>query len=128
VNENSFPNPKPRHAALIAYKVFADAAGKGSLFIITVVAAHRLSTEAFGIFSLGSTLGWMLAVAADWGMQLHVARAVARAPEDAGRVLAAWLRARILTTAISIVVAAAAILAIGLGADTSAAFLVLALS
>jgi len=128
VNENSFPNPKPRHAALIAYKVFADAAGKGSLFIITVVAARRLSTEAFGIFSLGSTLGWMLAVAADWGMQLHVARTVARAPEDAGRVLAAWLRPRIRTTVISIVVAAAASAAIGVGGDTSAAILVLALA
>ena len=127
VDENSFPNPKPRHAALIAYKAFADVAGKGSLFIITIVAARRLSAQAFGIFALGSTLGWMLAVAADWGMQMHLARAVARAPDQAGRLLATWLRVRTWTAVSSLVVAAAAVAAIGVRANTGAAILVLAL-
>ena len=98
VNENPFQNPKPRHAALVAYKAFADVACKASLFVITVVAARRLSGDGFGIFSLGSTLGWMLAVAADWGMQMHLARAVARAPDNGTRLLTAWLRVRVWST------------------------------
>src|SRR5947208_7832677 len=78
VDETSFPIAKPRQAWLIAYKAFADAAGKGSMFVITIAAARRLSPQAFGVFSLGATLGWMVAVVSDWGIQLHVARDVAR--------------------------------------------------
>src|SRR4051794_22256622 len=36
VDETSFPIAKPRYALLIAYKAFADLAGKGSLFVITI--------------------------------------------------------------------------------------------
>src|SRR5262249_32103148 len=75
VDERSFRNPKLRPAFLITYKAAADLAAKGSLFVVTVVAARRLSAQAFGVFSLGSTLGWMAAVASDFGIQLHVARA-----------------------------------------------------
>jgi O-antigen/teichoic acid export membrane protein len=102
VAESSFRNPKLRDARLVAYKAFADAAGKASIFLITVVAARRLSAEAFGIFSLASTLGWMLAVAADCGIQLHVAREVARTPAAAADLLGAWLRVRLWTTAAAI--------------------------
>src|SRR5207244_23998 len=59
VDETSFPNAKSRDPRLIAFKAFADLAGKGSLFVITIAAARRLSPESFGIFALGSTLGWM---------------------------------------------------------------------
>jgi len=104
VDESSFRNPKLRDARLVAYKAFADAAGKGSVFLVTVVAARRLSPEAFGIFSLASTLGWILAVAADCGIQLHVARAVARTPARASGILSAWLRVRLWTTAAAIAV------------------------
>jgi O-antigen/teichoic acid export membrane protein len=112
VDERSFRNPKLRNAGLIAYKAFADLAGKGSLFVITIAAARRLSPEAFGAFSLGSTLGWMLAVATDFGIQLHLAREVARHPADARQLLRSWLRVRLWT-------AAAAIGAVAIG--TSAA-------
>ena len=111
MDETSFPNAKPRRAWLIAYKTLADLAGKGSLFVITVVAARRLSPEAFGVFSLGSTLGWIVAVVSDCGIQLHLARAVARHPDDAARLLGAWLRVRLWTAA-----GALAIVAIGLAA------------
>ena len=120
VDENSFHNPKPRHAALVAYKALADIAGKGSLFVVTVVAARRLSADAFGIFALGSTLGWMLAVAADWGMQMHLARAVARTPHAAARLLTAWLRIRAWTMVGSIAVALAAMAAWRLDASAAA--------
>ena len=116
MDETSFPNPKPRRALLIAYKAFADLAGKGSLFVITVAAARRQSPEAFGVFSLGSTLGWIVAVVSDCGIQLHLARAVARHPSDAPRLLRTWLRVRLWTAA-----GAVAICAIGLAAGRTPA-------
>src|SRR5476649_2921127 len=99
VDETSFPNAKPRNALLIAYKAFADLADKGSLFVITIVAARRLSPESFGVFSLGSTLGWIVAVVSDCGIQLHLARAVARRPAEASQLLRGWLRVRLWTAA-----------------------------
>ena len=94
-DERSFRNPKLGDALLISYKTVADLAAKGALFAITVFAARRLAPVAFGVFSLGSTLGWMAAVASDFGIQLHLARAVARRPEDAAQLLATWLRLRL---------------------------------
>ena len=102
--ESSFRNAKSRDAMLIAYKALADLAAKGSLFVVTVVAARRLSQESFGIFALGSTLGWIMAVAADCGIQLHLARAVARAPADAASLLGAWLRVRLGSSAAAILI------------------------
>jgi O-antigen/teichoic acid export membrane protein len=107
VDETSFPNAKSSSALLIAYKAFADLAGKASLFIITIIAARRLSPQSFGTFSLGSTLGWMVAVVSDCGIQLHLARTVARRPEHASELLRGWWRVRVWTAAgaIAIVVA-----------------------
>jgi O-antigen/teichoic acid export membrane protein len=116
VDETSFPNAKSHSARLIAYKAFADLAGKGSLFLITIVAARRLSPQSFGTFSLGSTVGWMVAVVSDCGIQLHLARAVARRPAEASRLLSAWLRVRVWTAAVAIV-----IVVIGLASGWSAA-------
>jgi O-antigen/teichoic acid export membrane protein len=110
VDENSFRNAKLRSAILIAYKAFADLAGKGSLFLVTIVAARRLSPESFGIFSLGSTVGWILAVATDFGIQLHLARAVSRAPADAATLLRTWLRVRVWTAAGAMVLVAVVLL------------------
>jgi len=104
VAENTFRDSKLTDVFLVGYKAFADLAGKGVMFVITIVAARRLTASAFGVFALSSTLGWMLAIAADCGIQLHVARAVARAPHDAGAVLAPWLRVRAWTTAASIAI------------------------
>ena len=95
VSETAFRDLKSRGAWLVVYKAFADLAGKGVMFAITVVAARRLTPQAFGIFALASTLGWILALATDFGIQAHVARTVARAPADAAAVLAAWLRPRV---------------------------------
>jgi O-antigen/teichoic acid export membrane protein len=109
VNERSFRNPKLRNGRLIAYKTGADLAAKGSLFVVTVVAARRLSPHAFGVFAIGSTLGWMAAVASDFGMQLHLARAVARHPHAARALLAPWLRVRWVSAAAALIVAGAAV-------------------
>jgi O-antigen/teichoic acid export membrane protein len=125
VTETSFPNAKSRELLLIAYKAFADLAGKGSLFVITIVAARRLSPESFGVFSLGSTLGWILAVVSDFGIQLHLARAVARWPADSSRLLRDWLRVR-LWTAAGVVALIALGVALGWSAMSAAPIAILA--
>ena len=126
-DERSFRNAKLSDALLISYKTVADLAGKGSLLVITIVAARRLSPEAFGVFSLGSTLGWIVAVASDFGIQLHLARAVAQRPQDAAPLLASWLRVRLWTAAAAMVMVAIGLLAAGWQAAFSAPIAVLAL-
>src|SRR5262249_3785827 len=78
-------------------------AGKGAFFLVTLVAARRLSQDAFGLFSLGTTIGWIAAVATDFGIQLHLARAVAQQPGDAVRLLRAWFKVRLWTAALALV-------------------------
>jgi O-antigen/teichoic acid export membrane protein len=101
--ESSFRNAKLRHLALIVYKTLADAASKGAFFVITVAAARRLTPWAFGVFALGTTVGWMLSVLTDFGMQMHVARAVASRPESARAVLRRWWRLRVATSVAGLV-------------------------
>jgi O-antigen/teichoic acid export membrane protein len=88
--------------ALVAYRALSDVAGKGAFFVVTLVAARRLSQDAFGLFSLGTTVGWIAAVATDFGIQLHLARAVAQRPEDAARLLRGWLRVRLWTSIVAL--------------------------
>jgi O-antigen/teichoic acid export membrane protein len=108
VDERSFQNPKLSGAVLISYKAAADLAGKGAVFVVTVAAARQLSPESFGIFSLGTTLGFILAVATDFGIQLHVARAIARRPGAAAPLVAAWWRVRVWLAGSAVVIVAAA--------------------
>jgi O-antigen/teichoic acid export membrane protein len=91
---------------LVAYRAFSDVAGKGAFFLVTVLAARLLSEQGFGIFSLGTTLSWMAAVVADFGIALHVAREVARRKDHARKILGFWLRVRIATSAAMLVAAA----------------------
>ncbi|HEX7798398.1 MAG TPA: flippase [Vicinamibacterales bacterium] len=95
-------NQRRRQMALVAYRAFSDVAGKGAFFLVTLVAARRLSQDAFGLFSLGTTVGWIAAVATDFGIQLHLARAVAQRPDDAARLLRAWLRVRLWTSVVAL--------------------------
>jgi O-antigen/teichoic acid export membrane protein len=92
---------------LVAYRAFSDVAGKGAFLLVTIIAARQLSREGFAVFALGTTIGWIAAVASDFGMQLHLARAVARAPHDARRLLRAWLRVRASTAGVAIAAIAA---------------------
>jgi O-antigen/teichoic acid export membrane protein len=114
-----------KNALLVAYKALADLVSKGSLLLITILAARRLSQEAFGVFSVGSTLGWILAVAADFGIQLHLARAVARRPADAGPLLERWLRVRLWTTAASVGLVVLGLAVSGTGASARLPILLL---
>src|SRR5262249_54092539 len=103
----------------------ADVVSKGALFLITVVAAHRLSAEAFGLFALAATLGWMLAVAADAGIQLHVARTVAARPAAPWSTLRRWLRVRLSTSALAILGTTAILVAAGTTPSTAVPLLLL---
>jgi O-antigen/teichoic acid export membrane protein len=97
-----------RHSRLITYRAGSDAFGKAAFLLLTVLAAQRLPREAFGLFALGTTLGWMAAVVSDFGMAAHLARVVARRPDLAGRTLREWLPLRLQT-------GIAAILTLGVG-------------
>ena len=92
--ESTFRNAKFRTVSLIAYKAAADVGAKGALFVLTVLAARRFSQHDFGVFALGTTVGWLLSVVTDFGVQLHVARAVAQTPDAAPRLLRQWGRVR----------------------------------
>ncbi len=83
-----------RQAWLVSYKALSDIAGKAAIFGVVILAARTLPTEAFGVLSLATTLGWMVSVASDFGLQLHLAREVARAPQALGLVLWPLLRRR----------------------------------
>ena len=125
--EKSFRNAKSNTAVLVGYKAVADLAGKGVLFIITIAAARRLAPSAFGLFSLASTLGWMMAVAADFGIQLHVARTVAQRPNDAAGTLATWLRVRLWTTAAAVAAVMVGLIVLRAPAGVAAPMLLFAL-
>ena len=92
-----------RDAALVAYRAASDAVSKSAVFAITVVAARRLSQEAFGIFALASTIGWVATVAADFGIQLHLARAIARQPAQARQFLRRWFTVRLASSGAALV-------------------------
>ncbi|HWF83464.1 MAG TPA: polysaccharide biosynthesis C-terminal domain-containing protein [Vicinamibacterales bacterium] len=95
-----------RRVLLIVYRALSDMAGKAAVFAITVVAARRLSQDAFGIFSLASVIGWLLALTTDFGIPLHLARAVARRPDEASGILSLWVKVRLWTAAIAIALVA----------------------
>jgi O-antigen/teichoic acid export membrane protein len=104
-----------RHAALAIYRGASDIAAKGAMFLITVLAARRLSREDFGLFALASTFGWLGSVAGDFGIQMHLARAVSQHPDASVALLRRWLPVRITTGTASVVLSLAVLAALGLG-------------
>jgi O-antigen/teichoic acid export membrane protein len=125
--ESSFRNAKLGSAALVAYKAAADVAGKGSIFVLTLVAARRLTPNAFGLFGLGTTVGWMLAVATDFGVQMHLARRVARAPQHAAATLWRWWRIRVAAIVAALVALAVGLMIAGVPASVTTPLLLFAL-
>jgi O-antigen/teichoic acid export membrane protein len=116
-----------RRVTLVAYRAFSDLAGKGSFLVVTLAAAHRLSQREFGIFALASALGWIVSVITDFGIQLHVARAVAWRPADAPDVLRTWLKIRLWTAGAAMALTAAGLLALAPARDDAIAMLLFAL-
>ncbi len=97
----------------MVYRGGSDLAAKGVMFVITVGAARRLTRDEFGLFALASTLGWLGSVAADFGIQVHLARAVAQRPERAAGFLRQWLPARLMTGAAALALSLAAVWGLG---------------
>lgn len=92
----------PSAIALIGYRAVSDVLGKGAFLLVTLLAARRLPQDAFGVFSLGVTVGSIAAVATDFGIQLYTARAVAQHPQQAARLLRGWGRVRLATAALAV--------------------------
>ncbi len=110
--EIRFREGKPG-AAHMLYRAATDLLAKGAMFIVTVVAARRLSRTDFALFALASTLGWLASVAADFGLQLHLARAVAQAPRAARSLLSRWWPVRVGSGLAALVGAAVALAFVG---------------
>lgn len=121
-------NDLRRQIALVGYRAFSEAAGKGAFLVVTVFATRRLSPEGFGEFSLGTTIGWMAAVASDFGIQLHFARLVAQRPADARALLNVWFRIRLWTAVVVLAVVAIAVSAGGAEPSRSAVILLCVLA
>jgi O-antigen/teichoic acid export membrane protein len=113
--------------SLVFYRALSELWGKGTFFIVSIAAAHRLSDRDFAVFALATTAGWMAGVVTDFGIQLHVARAVARAVHDPAAVLRTWLRVRLWTAGAAVVAIAIAVLAQPAAPEQTAAILLLAL-
>ena len=72
-------------APRIAFKALADAGGKAVMLVITVVAARRLNADPFGVLAFAMATGWLLGVATDAGLSMHLARETARHPQHGRR-------------------------------------------
>lgn len=82
-------------STLIGYKALSDLVSKVSFFLTVVLAARVLPRDDFGIFALATTIGWILSVLSDFGIQLHVAREVARRPARIAAIVGPTLRVRL---------------------------------
>jgi polysaccharide transporter, PST family len=91
-----------RTLQLVGYKAASDIVGKLAVLAGLVLAAHTLPTDDFGLLSLATGVGWMTAVASDFGLQLHLGRVIARATTLAGAV---WplLRWRLLSSGLALI-------------------------
>ena len=105
-----------RHTLLVLYRSASDVAAKGAMLVVTIVAARQLTRDDFGLFALASTLGWLGAVAADFGIQAHLARAVSQHPESGQDLLRRWLPVRIATGLAALAIAWLASLVLGVPA------------
>ena len=72
----------------------ADVAGKAVTLVITVLAARTLNADAFGVMALAMATGWLLGVATDAGLSMHLARETARRSIQPRQLLIDVLRLR----------------------------------
>ncbi len=89
---------------LATYKAGSDLIGKAALFAILLVAARAVSLEDFGLFSLASTLGWILSVGTDFGLQVYAAREIVHTPSNVSAIVRPILRLRFALSSAAAVV------------------------
>ena len=80
--------------ARVIFKALADAGGKAVTLVITVLAARTLNADAFGVMALAMATGWLLGVATDAGLSMHLARETARRRGLSRQLLIEVLRLR----------------------------------
>ena len=78
----------------IALKGASDVIGKSITLVITIVAARTLVADAFGVLALAMATGWLLGVATDAGLSMHLARESARRRGQDRQLLIEVLRLR----------------------------------
>jgi O-antigen/teichoic acid export membrane protein len=99
-----------RPGVLTAYRIASDLTAKAAFLLLTVLAARRLSRDEFGLFALGSAIGWIAGVISDAGLQLHVARTVARSDVgSSGWIIRRWLTWRVTAAFVALGLAAAGV-------------------
>ena len=99
-----------RPGVLTAYRIATDLTAKAAFLLLTVFAARRLSRDEFGLFALGSAIGWLAGVIGDAGLQLHVARTVAKSDVDSsGWIIRRWLTWRVTAACLALALAAAGV-------------------
>lgn len=79
----------------VVLKAAADVIGKAVMLVITVVAARRLNADPFAILAYAMATGWLLSIATDAGLSMHLAREVARDRSSSHRLLLDVLALRI---------------------------------
>ena len=84
-----------RIGGLIALKTLSDVASRLSSFLLLLLAARFLNPFEFGLFSLAWATGWIISIASDLGIQLFVAREVARSPGQASQFVPTLFRLRL---------------------------------
>jgi stage V sporulation protein B len=80
--------------ARVIVKALADVVGKAVTLVITVLAARTLNADAFGVMALAMATGWLLGVATDVGLSMHLARETARRSGQPRQLLVEVLRLR----------------------------------
>ena len=72
---------------LVTVKALTDVIGKTVMLVITIVAARRLNPDPFAIMAYAMATGWLLGVATDAGLSMHLARETARAHRRSRQLL-----------------------------------------
>jgi PST family polysaccharide transporter len=116
----SLASPQPRSmlariSANFAWGMAAELAAKGSLFLVTLRLADRLTTADFGEFSFMQTVFMFLWMGTDLGLGMYATREVARSPAGAGRFARTFSQMRFFLALALAVPALALIAAFGRG-------------
>lgn len=78
----------------IGLKAAADIGGKAVTLVVTAIAARTLNADAFGVMALAMATGWLIGVATDAGLSMHLARETARRRQHPRKLLIDVLRLR----------------------------------
>ncbi len=87
----------------ITLKLLSEIAARAIQFAFVIVAARRLGSLGFGTYSFAVALGFVLAQFSDLGLQIYVARELARTPSRSAQILGAALWCKLVLFAAGLV-------------------------